>query len=110
MAVALLGLLGYPLAVLLLGYDWRGLPLVGVAPHPTVIFTAGLLVAARDRPPLHLFVVPLGWAGVAGVSAWLLDFPLDYAVAAAVMAAVVLAIAARLRDPPRPTPGGSAES
>ena len=91
LALALLGLVGYPLAVWSLGYEWRALPLVGVAPHPTVMFTAGVLVAARDRPPLHLFVVPLVWAGVAGVSAWLLEFPLDYAVPAVVLSAAVYA-------------------
>jgi hypothetical protein len=100
LVLALFGLLGYPLAVLALGYGWRGLPLVGTAPDPTAIFTAGLLAAARERPPLHLFVLPVAWAGVAAVSAYLLGFPLDYAVAVAVFAGMVLAVGARLRRTP----------
>lgn len=97
LALALFGLLGYPLAVLSLGYGWRGVPLVGTAADPTAIFTAGLLAAARERPPLHLLVLPVGWAGVAAVSAYLLGFPLDYAVAVAVFLAAALAIWGRVR-------------
>lgn len=92
LGLALFGLFGYPLVVLLLGFSWRALPLAGMAPDPTAIFTAGILVAARDRPPLHLFVIPLGWAGVEALSAYLLSFPLDYAVPVAVLTAAVLAV------------------
>ena len=99
LALALFGLLGYPLAVLALGHGWRGVPLVGMAPDPTAIFTAGVLAAARERPPLHLFVVPVGWAGVAAFSAYLLGFPLDYAVAVAVVIGTAMAVGARLRAP-----------
>ncbi|MDP2619684.1 MAG: DUF6064 family protein [Hyphomicrobiales bacterium] len=98
LALALFGLIGYPIVVLLLGYGWRSVPLAGMAPDPTAIFTAGFLAAARERPPLHLFVLPLGWAGVAAVSAYLLGFPLDYAVAAAVLAAAALATHSHMRD------------
>lgn len=97
LALALLGIAAYPLAVLALGHDWDGLPLAGTAPDPTAILTAGLLLAARPHPPLQLFVVPLGWAGIAAVSASLLPFPLDYSVAAAVIAAAGFAVRARLR-------------
>ena len=94
LGLAVFGLLGYPLAVLLLGYGWGALPLVGTAPGPTAIFTAGLLLTARERPPLYLLLLPLGWAGVAAVSAYLLKFPLDYTVSAAVVAAAALALRA----------------
>ena len=97
LALAVFGLFGYPLVVLSLGFGWRALPLAGMAPDPTVIFTAGILAATRERPPLHLFVLPLGWAGVAAVSAYLLSFPLDYAVPVAVLTAAALAIRMRIR-------------
>lgn len=94
LVLALFGLIGYPLAVLSLGYDWHAVPLAGLAPEPTAIFTAGVLAAARGRnvahPPVHLFVLPLGWAGVTGVSAYLLGFPLDYTVPVAAVAAAAL--------------------
>ena len=97
LALAVLGLIGYPLVVLALGHEWRAVPVVGMAPDPTAIFMAGLLLAARPWPPLLLFVVPVAWAGVAAVSGYLLRFPLDYVVALAVAAAVVPAVAVRLR-------------
>lgn len=87
LVVALVGLVGYPLAVLAAGVDGHGLPLVGTAPHPTALFTAGLLVMARGGLPILLFAIPLGWAGVAGLSAYLLRFPVDYGVAAAIVGA-----------------------
>lgn len=96
-ALALFGLLGYPLCLLGLGQGWESLPLAGTAPEPTAILTAGLLAATRERPPLYLLVVPVGWAGVTGVSAYLLGFPLDYTVTASVLAGVALAIARHRR-------------
>jgi len=90
LTVALLGLVGYPLALLSLGQDWRALPLVGAAPNPTALFTVGLLLAMRERPPRILFVIPLAWAVVAATSAYLLRFPLDYAVGAAIAAATLI--------------------
>ena len=102
LALALAGLIGYPLAVLLMGHDWRAVPLPGLAPDPTAVFAAGLLAAARERPPLYLFILPLGWAGVALYSGYVLGFALDYAVAASILAAAGLAIRARMRGSATP--------
>ena len=88
LGIALFGLFGYPLVVLLLGYDWRSLPIAGTAPAPTAILTAGLLLLARERPPCILFVIPFCWAGVTTFSAYKLDFILDFSVPAAVLASV----------------------
>ena len=95
LALSLFALLGYPLLLLGLGSGWQALPLVGTASEPTAVFTAGVLLTARERPPLHLFVLPLAWAGVVGVSAYLLDFALDYAVSAAILVALALALRPR---------------
>ena len=97
LALALFGLAGYPLLVGLLGFGWRGLPLAGTAPDPTAIFTAGLLLLAQGRWRYPLLLVPLGWAGVAAVSAYLLEFPLDYTVTAAVLIALAGALGTDLR-------------
>lgn len=96
LALVLLGLIAYPLAGLALGYGWQSVPLAGAAPDPTAILTAGMVLALR-RPPLWLFVPPLLWAVVAGISAWLLGFPLFYAVPAAVTVALGLALRDRMR-------------
>lgn len=96
LALVLLGLIAYPLAGLALGYGWRSVPLAGAAPDPTAIVTAGMVLALRG-PPLWLFVPPLLWAVVAGVSAYLLGFPLFYAASAAVTVALGLALRDRMR-------------
>jgi len=93
--LALAGLAGYPLAVVALGHAPGAAPLVGTAPAPTAIFTAGLALAARGRAALVLWPLPVAWAGVAALAAHLLAFPLDYAVAGAVAVAVAGALARR---------------
>ncbi|MBK1669387.1 hypothetical protein CKO28_15215 [Rhodovibrio sodomensis] len=87
-----LGVLGHPLALLALGTAPASLPLAGSAPDPTAILTAGLLAAARGPRWLRLvlLLVPLAWGGVAATSAYLLAFPLDYAVGAAALMALAL--------------------
>jgi len=95
LALALFGLAGYPALALLLGLDWPAVPLAGTAPEPTAIFTSGLLLGLRARPRLHLLLIPLGWAGVSTLSAYLLAYPLDFTVAAAVLAALALGVRER---------------
>lgn len=104
LVLALLGLVLYPLAVLALGHPWRGLPLAGTAPDATAIATAGLLLLTAPRPALLCLVVPLGWGGVAGLSAWLLGFPLDAAVPVAALLALALTIGRMVQS------GGQAET
>jgi len=95
LAIALAAVVAYPLAVVAAGQDWRAVPLVGTAPDPTALFTAGFALTARGRARFALMVLPLAWAGVAALSAHLLVFALDYAVAAALVVAVVAAAKAR---------------
>jgi hypothetical protein len=92
LALALWGLAGHPLAILATGADWRALPLAGSAPDATAILTAGLLALAAGPRWLRLglMLLPLAWGGVAGVSADLLAYPVDYLVPAAAIVAVVL--------------------
>ncbi len=102
-SLVLLGLVIYPLILLAFGQDWRSLPMVGTAPNPTAIFTVGLLLALRDRPPLHLFIVPLAWAGVSGVTAYMLNHTIDYVVSIALVVAVSLAVYGWFKGSTRPT-------
>jgi hypothetical protein len=95
LVLAVAGLVGYPLAVVALGHELRAAPLVGTAPDPTAVFTAGLALTARGRAAVVLFPLLVAWAGVAALSAHLLRFPLDYAVAAAVALALAGALARR---------------
>jgi hypothetical protein len=89
LVIALAGLVGWPLALVAAGYDWRAVPLVGTAPDPTAIFTAGLLLTARGGARWLLLPLPVAWAAVAALSGHLLSFPFDYAVTGAVLVTVV---------------------
>lgn len=93
LALALVAIVAYPVAVVALGQDWRAVPLVGTAPDSTALFTAGLALTARGPGRLALVVLPLAWAAVAALSAHLLAFPLDYAVALLLVAAVAATVA-----------------
>ncbi|MEW5913385.1 MAG: DUF6064 family protein [Thermodesulfobacteriota bacterium] len=52
------GLILYPL----LGRGWPYTPAFGLAPCPTTIFTWGLLLWTRERPPLYTLLAPLVWS------------------------------------------------
>ncbi len=95
--LTLFGLVIYPLVLLLLGHDWKSLPVVGTAPNPTAIFTVGLLLASRDRPPVLLFIVPLAWAGVVGATAYMLEHRIDYAASITIVIAASLAVHGRFK-------------
>jgi hypothetical protein len=100
LAIAVLSLIGHPLALLALGVAPGTLPLAGSAPDATALLTAGLLAAAQGPRWLRLglLLVPLAWGGVAGLSAYLLAFPLDYAVPAAGLIAAGLILLDRRRS------------
>ncbi len=92
-----LGLLGYPLLVAALGRDLLETGAFGVAPGPTVIFTLGVLLAARPAAPLYLFAVPLIWCVIAGGVAIQLGIHEELTVAAAGVAAIIVLMVSRAR-------------
>lgn len=59
------------------GHAWPAIPLFGVAPCPTVIFTFGLLMLAPRRVASWLLIVPLVWAAIGSSAAILLSVPED---------------------------------
>jgi hypothetical protein len=89
-AVAALAL--WPLADLLTGQGWPGVRLPGLAPAPTALFTLGLLLLTQGRTPIHLLVIPVVWALVAGATAWILAIPQDLALPAAGLGGLALAL------------------
>jgi hypothetical protein len=94
LAVAAVGLIGHPLALLALSVAPASLPLAGSAPDATAILIAGLLAAAQGPRWLRLglMLVPLAWGGVAATSAYLLAFPADALVPVAVLGAAALTL------------------
>lgn len=90
LVLALVALAVLPLAGPLAGEGWAAAPLVGLMPGPTALFTLGLLLLAEGRGPLHLAILPLLWAAVAGFEGWVLGLPHDLAVAGLGLAGFLL--------------------
>lgn len=61
----------------LLGHAWPNLPVFGVAPCPTTVFTFGVLLLAAGPLPLWLLAIPVIWAGIGATAAVLLNVPED---------------------------------
>jgi hypothetical protein len=73
----------YPLLGLAFGHSYPRVPLFGVAPCPTTIFTFGILLWATKSVPTYLLVIPLLWS-IIGMSAALnLRVPQDYGLVVA---------------------------
>ncbi|TDY04358.1 DUF6064 family protein [Thiohalophilus thiocyanatoxydans] len=64
----LYALLVYPLLNILMGHHYPAMPVFGLAPCPTTIFTFGILLLARSRIPVPGLIIPLLWSLI-GVSA-----------------------------------------
>ena len=77
----------YPAVVQLTGHQAPRAPTFGV-PCPTVLFTAGLLLAAEPPVSRWLLVIPAAWSVVAGSAAFLLRMPADWMLFAAAAALV----------------------
>ncbi len=95
-AVAFAGIILYPAGLLVSGVEVSALPSPGLSPQSTALVTAGILLMALERPPLILLLTPLAWSGVSAVSAFLLDFPPDYAVSILLLLASVLIFRSQL--------------
>ena len=53
--------LAYPLIDAVTGHEFPAAPVFGVAPCPSTIFTAGLLLWTRPGMPMYVLVAPLVW-------------------------------------------------
>lgn len=84
------GLVVYHLLAPLFGHAWPRIPVFGVAPCPTTIFTFGILLMARGRVPWSLLAVPFLWTLVGGSAALVLAVPEDYGLIVAGMAGTLL--------------------
>jgi hypothetical protein len=63
-----------PLIGPLLGREWSGIELFGLAPDPTVVGTLGVLLAA-DRMRWDLFVISVLWCAITGATLWIMKSP-----------------------------------
>ena len=80
----------YPAIGAIVGHAWPAMPIFGIAPCPTTIFTIGMLLLAPWAVARWLLAIPLFWTLVGGSAAVLLSVPQDYGLIAAAL--VVLAV------------------
>lgn len=91
-AIALFGILGYPVLGLLAEREWSGADYFGMAPDPTICFFLGItLISARPVWLLMLFPIPLLWT----IATWgtLDNFEAPFAVTLPIIAAITIAAA-----------------
>ena len=86
----------YPVWMTLIGRGYPSMPVFGVAPCPTTIFTIGILIMMRSPHREWLFVLPLIWAVVGGSAAISLGVPPDYFLWVAGLAGFVVLMTDRL--------------
>jgi Family of unknown function (DUF6064) len=96
--VSMLGLacIGYAIVVYpalgwMAGHRYPAVPMFGVAPCPTTIFTIGVLLQAPWREVRWLLVIPGFWAAVGGSASVLLGVPQDFGLLAALVLLVLVA-------------------
>jgi hypothetical protein len=69
-ALFMLGLLLYPALPMIFGTPWKQAEVFGIAPDPTVIATAGLLLLVNSRFRWGLLPVPLIWCAITAATLW----------------------------------------
>jgi hypothetical protein len=96
LGMVLFALLAQPLIGPLLGREWPGVELFGIAPDPTVLVTLGVLLAA-DRMRIELLAIPFLWCVISGATLWAMSSPEALLMPAAGLIAVALALWRGLR-------------
>lgn len=82
----------YPILGKYFGHSYPGMPMFGVAPCPTTIFTLGFLLLTGNRPHWHLAIIPITWSIIGGSAAFKLQVPQDYGLIVAGIVSLVLFI------------------
>jgi hypothetical protein len=94
LGLAAFAMVVYPLWGRLAGHAYPAVPVFGLAPCPTTIFTIGLLLLGSWRVARWLLVIPVLWSVVGGSAAVLLGVPQDYGLIAALLVPLGFAVAA----------------
>lgn len=82
----------YPLWGWLTGHSYPAVPVFGVAPCPTTIFTIGILVLCEWRAARWLLIIPGLWSAIGATAAVLLDVPQDTGLAVALATILVFGV------------------
>jgi len=68
----------YPIVGLVTGHRWTEIPMFGVVPCPTTIFSFGMLMCTERKVPWLLVVIPLLWAILGSTAALLFGVVQDW--------------------------------
>lgn len=82
----------YPIIGLVSGTVINAIPIVGIDPGPTVLFTLGFLLLVESRTPFLLTVIPFIAAWVGAAAGWLIGLPADLLLPPAALATVWLVL------------------
>ncbi len=85
----------YPVFALVVGIERSQLPIVGMAPTPTALYTLGMLLLTVPRAPLFLTIVPMIWLILAAAGGWLMQSSTALLLLLVGLVAVVTLIAKR---------------
>ena len=89
LALVAFAMVFYPVWGLLAGHSYPAVPVFGVAPCPTTIFTIGILFLCDWRAARWLLIIPGLWSVIGATAAVLLDVPQDTGLAVALVAALM---------------------
>lgn len=98
-------LFAYPALAPLLERGWRQAEVFGIAPDPTVIGTAGLLLLT-DQPRWLLGAVPLVWCLFSGLTLWAMKSPEAILLGLATITFIAAGFRTRHRGSPKPVQRG----
>ena len=87
--------IAYPLLAPLFGRPLQAAEFFGVAPDPTAIGTLGFLVMARGKSVLPLYLVPVLWCLMSGLTLWAMEDAQAWVLA---LALTMLGLALALSD------------
>ena len=94
-ALIVFAMILYPLLGFAFGHRYPAIPVFGVAPCPTAIFTIGVLLLGDWKTVRWLLIIPAVWSVIGGSAAVLLSVPQDYGLIAAGFIALGIAVAGR---------------
>lgn len=82
----------YPIVGLVSGISFNAIPVIGIDPGPTVLFTLGFLLLVEGRVPFILTIIPFIAAWVGATAGWLIGLPADLLLPPAALATVWLVV------------------
>lgn len=82
----------YPIWGWLAGHAYPSVPMFGVAPCPTTIFTIGILLLGTWQVTRWLLIIPVLWSAIGGSAAIFLGVPQDFGLIATLLISLAFGV------------------